>query len=77
MKTKELKDSLRLNCLSAGSVSLTSVSIAPYNACLKKSQLPFGWVCFSNGGAEISSWTGQASRLNCLSAGSVSLTDGL
>src|SRR5579884_3442401 len=38
----------RLNCLSAGSVSLT------LRRCCKKfgigtqSQLPFGWVCFSN-----------------------------
>src|SRR5581483_10954483 len=36
-----------LNCLSAGSVSLTA---RPSTRCRAKaaSQLPFGWVCFSN-----------------------------
>ncbi len=42
--------------------------------CGSKSQLPFGWVCFSNclaGSKEV----GQKNMsLNCLSAGSVSLT---
>src|SRR5581483_4273253 len=38
-----------LNCLSAGSVSLT-VAVAPAKARYfeTRSQLPFGWVCFSN-----------------------------
>ncbi len=37
------------------------------------SQLPFGWVCFSNSYRRRSICT-AAHRLNCLSAGSVSLT---
>ncbi len=36
-----------LNCLSAGSVSLTSVLPQPRDGAFG-SQLPFGWVCFSN-----------------------------
>src|SRR5581483_7649838 len=89
----------RLNCLSAGSVSLTAWGERPRVSWASTSQLPFGWVCFSNGGLAL-----QASRsarwsqlpfgwvcfsnvrekipdavegtdgLNCLSAGSVSLT---
>ncbi len=89
----------RLNCLSAGSVSLTSASREPI-APMPTSQLPFGWVCFSNKAAEeqleaINALPSQLPfgwvcfsnvllrtllgvlnerRLNCLSAGSVSLT---
>ncbi len=40
----------RLNCLSAGSVSLTSRSLAEAEDLCAWSQLPFGWVCFSNSG---------------------------
>ncbi len=39
---------LRLNCLSAGSVSLTAHASRRLMAQLDWSQLPFGWVCFSN-----------------------------
>ncbi len=38
----------RLNCLSAGSVSLTAAIGYTANVGWNKSQLPFGWVCFSN-----------------------------
>ncbi len=38
----------RLNCLSAGSVSLTAVEVIATGGYTKSSQLPFGWVCFSN-----------------------------
>ncbi len=38
------------------------------------SQLPFGWVCFSNYGFKISELPLEEFSLNCLSAGSVSLT---
>ncbi len=38
-----------LNCLSAGSVSLTIMGILEAFAGRFASQLPFGWVCFSNG----------------------------
>src|SRR5581483_9381254 len=40
---------------------------------MRSSQLPFGWVCFSN---RLGSrgYTYECNRLNCLSAGSVSLT---
>ncbi len=37
------------------------------------SQLPFGWVCFSNKDMKQDNLPKRA-RLNCLSAGSVSLT---
>ncbi len=37
-----------LNCLSAGSVSLTRYKRAGLLAAVWASQLPFGWVCFSN-----------------------------
>ncbi len=40
------------------------------------SQLPFGWVCFSNDGLRLSRLR-IGRGLNCLSAGSVSLTPGL
>src|SRR5581483_12007913 len=88
-----------LNCLSAGSVSLTAGMVELARKCRAKSQLPFGWVCFSNPGpipedAEIETSPSQlpfgwvcfsnvvlrreknvaGARLNCLSAGSVSLT---
>ncbi len=63
----------RLNCLSAGSVSLT-----PHGGEIPKrnalSQLPFGWVCFSNDHSALAAVTPSSARLNCLSAGSVSLT---
>ncbi len=42
---------------------------------MRLSQLPFGWVCFSNG-ANVHAQDDRALRLNCLSAGSVSLTNG-
>src|SRR5581483_10213318 len=62
-----------LNCLSAGSVSLTFRTVP---ACQPlpcgPSQLPFGWVCFSNESYEES--YEECPSLNCLSAGSVSLT---
>ncbi len=38
------------------------------------SQLPFGWVCFSNAPQTHTARVWAISRLNCLSAGSVSLT---
>ncbi len=38
----------RLNCLSAGSVSLTFVAQDTFDTFCGASQLPFGWVCFSN-----------------------------
>ncbi len=41
------KSFCRLNCLSAGSVSLTPNKGEPRPVSLR-SQLPFGWVCFSN-----------------------------
>ncbi len=88
-----------LNCLSAGSVSLTRIEIAGRRGRLIVSQLPFGWVCFSNrqntrlalairflsqlpfGWVCFSNeWNFADKRkdawgcLNCLSAGSVSLT---
>src|SRR5581483_3660759 len=37
-----------LNCLSAGSVSLTAAKLGFSPRRERKSQLPFGWVCFSN-----------------------------
>ncbi len=37
-----------LNCLSAGSVSLTAILDALGIVREMMSQLPFGWVCFSN-----------------------------
>ena len=62
----------RLNCLSAGSVSLTTRRRTNLGR-RDMSQLPFGWVCFSN-----LPWTStsviDSQGLNCLSAGSVSLT---
>src|SRR5579885_2162306 len=89
-----------LNCLSAGSVSLTRIEIAGRRGRLIVSQLPFGWVCFSNrqntrlalairflsqlpfGWVCFSNeWNFADKRkdawgcLNCLSAGSVSLTN--
>ncbi len=39
---------LRLNCLSAGSVSLTCLGSVGNRLRSRRSQLPFGWVCFSN-----------------------------
>ncbi len=38
------------------------------------SQLPFGWVCFSNFASGLEKCDRPFRRLNCLSAGSVSLT---
>ncbi len=62
-----------LNCLSAGSVSLTRYTDQDAGFCPSVSQLPFGWVCFSNSVTD--EWTGTGKiGLNCLSAGSVSLT---
>src|SRR5581483_7101492 len=63
-----------LNCLSAGSVSLTSTAgdTEPVGSA---SQLPFGWVCFSNGPPGTGKSFLPEARLNCLSAGSVSLTN--
>src|SRR5579884_1847612 len=87
-----------LNCLSAGSVSLTITKATSDDDVTGRSQLPFGWVCFSNtrptkkrlagcylsqlpfGWVCFSNPTIEADaaigsvRLNCLSAGSVSLT---
>ncbi len=40
----------------------------------ERSQLPFGWVCFSNAPAQRGGEPTPVRRLNCLSAGSVSLT---
>ncbi len=67
------KGGCRLNCLSAGSVSLTATGGESRLIPIRASQLPFGWVCFSNG--DDGGGGRQALvRLNCLSAGSVSLT---
>ncbi len=41
------------------------------------SQLPFGWVCFSNNPEESYKEESYYEGLNCLSAGSVSLTRSL
>src|SRR5579884_868014 len=64
----------RLNCLSAGSVSLTRGRRETGIAVAGASQLPFGWVCFSNLSRVIGTGCLMRRRLNCLSAGSVSLT---
>src|SRR5579884_1748524 len=93
-----VEDSGGLNCLSAGSVSLTITKATSDDDVTGRSQLPFGWVCFSNtrptkkrlagcylsqlpfGWVCFSNPTIEADaaigsvRLNCLSAGSVSLT---
>ncbi len=62
-----------LNCLSAGSVSLTCELAGNIETAEVMSQLPFGWVCFSNGTVTV--YPGSVlAGLNCLSAGSVSLT---
>ncbi len=42
-------------------------------AVIDRSQLPFGWVCFSNTSQTLSQAVASGC-LNCLSAGSVSLT---
>ncbi len=62
-----------LNCLSAGSVSLTIREISDLGF-RPVSQLPFGWVCFSNSERHARRSARAVRRLNCLSAGSVSLT---
>ncbi len=64
-----------LNCLSAGSVSLTRQDMIKIRLTEGMSQLPFGWVCFSNMGGALDA-LGAIVCLNCLSAGSVSLTYG-
>ncbi len=64
----------RLNCLSAGSVSLTGAPFCALIAGLIGSQLPFGWVCFSNSLSCSPGLRWANLGLNCLSAGSVSLT---
>ncbi len=63
-----------LNCLSAGSVSLTTgIDTGSWSMPRVWSQLPFGWVCFSNVTKPHADIINNH-RLNCLSAGSVSLT---
>ncbi len=60
---RRVKDQLAgLNCLSAGSVSLTTTATEE-NLLERMSQLPFGWVCFSN----------VASRINSQSEPAVSI----
>ncbi len=64
----------RLNCLSAGSVSLTAVS--QFSLFLKADP---GLNCLSAGSVSLTRellawWSSEPQRLNCLSAGSVSLT---
>ncbi len=62
-----------LNCLSGGSVSLTFAGEF-FSQFEGESQLPFGWVCFSNVQEGGVARCGLGLCLNCLSAGSVSLT---
>src|SRR5579884_1114925 len=73
LEKTSVEDSGGLNCLSAGSVSLTITKATSDDDVTGRSQLPFGWVCFSNPTIEADAAIGSV-RLNCLSAGSVSLT---
>src|SRR5581483_11574939 len=56
-----------------GWVCFSNLSRTKWIKLAKRSQLPFGWVCFSNNEEETQTEYIRM-RLNCLSAGSVSLT---